>query len=102
MRNKFIILVIALILVVAAVGIYIAVRNALQSGGQGAQGTGGNLPSVVTSTLPNQASTSTTSFPSGSTFQIGTDQGTVTVKNFYDTDAYITEDEQTVVLVEND
>ena len=99
MRNKFIILVIALVVVVAAVGIYLAVRNALQNSGQG---TGGNLPPVVTSTLPDQASTSTTSHPTGSTFQIGTGQGVVTVKNFYDTDAYITADQQTVVLVQND
>jgi hypothetical protein len=103
MRNKFIILVIALIVVVVGVGIYLAVRNALQNGGSGGtQGTGGNLSPVVTSTLPDQASTSTTSYPTGSTFQIGTGQGVVMVKNFYNTDAYITADQQTVVLVQND
>ena len=102
MKNKFIILAITLVVVFVGIGIYFVLRNAWQNNNQGVtQGTGGNLPPVATGTLPNQASTATSSFPTGSMFQIGTGQGVVTVKNFYNTDAYITEDQQTVVLVEN-
>jgi hypothetical protein len=103
MRKKITIIIIALVVVIAGVGIYLVIRAALQgSQGGGAQEPGGVLPPVATGTLPNQASTATSSFPAGDAFQIGTGQGVVTVNNFYKTDAYITEDQQTVVLVEND
>jgi hypothetical protein len=103
MRKKIAIIIVALVAVIVAVGVYFAIRAALQSSrGSGVQEPGGILPPVATGTLPNQATTATSSFPAGNTFQIGTGQGVITVNNFYKTDAYITEDQQTVVLVEND
>ena len=95
-RNIIIISAIIIVLILAIIAYFVFFASSPSSnqnnGSQGSGSTGG-LPSVGTSTA---------SFPSGSTFDIGTSQGTVTVNNFYKTDAYITQDQQTVVLSEND
>jgi hypothetical protein len=95
MRKNIIIASIIIIVIVLGVAAYFVLRGASSPNGTpvGNQGTGGNLPPV---------STSSASFPSGTTFQIGTSQGSVTVNNFYKTEDYITQDQETVVLVEND
>jgi len=94
-------LIVGIIIVAAilGVGIFFALRGAISGSNQAGGGTG-TLPPVATGTSP--IANGTSSFPTGTTFQIGTDQGGVTVNNFYTTMDYITKDNETVVLAEND
>lgn len=105
MKKKIIIVAVAVVVILAAWIVY-AVWNSYRSGGT-VTPSGGAFP-VATTTIPAESSssvaapTSTSVVPPGTSFQIGTSQGTVTVHNFYKTAAYITQDQQTVALVEND
>jgi len=94
MARKTIITIAIIAIILLTIVIYFVLRETspTTSPGGGSQGTSGSLPLVATGTA---------SFPSGTTFNIGTSQGSVTVNNFYKTNAYITQDQQTVVLVEN-
>jgi hypothetical protein len=96
MGKKILIVVVVVIVLVLAGAVYFILTS---GSSRGVQGTVGALPPIATGTT-NLISTS--SFPSGDTFQIGTSQGVVTVKNIYKSNDYITQDQQTVVLVEND
>ncbi len=96
-RKIIIIFIVAAILILALIA-YFALRGTPMNSGTG---TGGNLPPIATGTTSFNGS-STASIPSGSTFEIGTSKGTVTVNNFYKTMDYITHDQQTVVLAENE
>lgn len=98
MKKKLIILL-AVILVAIAIVTYFVFRNVSQTGNQGLEA-GGTLPPIATGT-GSSVSVSSSSFPSGNTFQIGTNQGAVTIKNFYNSPDYITQDNETVVLTEN-
>lgn len=100
MKKSIIIALVIVVVAVLAVAVYFVLRGAAQPGGS-AGGTG-TLPPVATGTTGPAPGNGTSSFPTGSTFQIGTSQGSVTVNNFYGTMDYITEDDETVVLAEND
>lgn len=91
-RKTILIIVIIVVVVIIAAIVYLATRGVPAPGGS--QLVRGGLPPVetVSPTAP---------FPSGDTFVIGTSQGGVTVKNFYKTMDYITQDQQTVVLAES-
>lgn len=101
MRKK--VIIISVIVAVIVVGwIAYVVLSARQ--GTPPQTSGGSLPSSVTTattTGSGEVVVSSTP-PAGTTLQIGTPQGTVTTKNFYTTAAYITQDQETVVLSESD
>jgi hypothetical protein len=100
MKKRNIILIALIIVVVIVVGVvYFVLRGASPS--ITSTNTTGNLPPVATpsSTVLDNG---TSSFPTGSTFQIGTPQGVITVNNFYKTMAYITTDNENVVLAETD
>jgi len=96
--------IIVLVLVVIAIiggAIYFILRSASPSGTP--TNTINTLPPVGTSTVATSTTDNgTSSFPAGSTFQIGTNQGVVTVSNFYKTMDYITEDNAAVVMGEGD
>ncbi len=111
MRKLFIIVIVAIAVILVAAGIYLSLRGVRpNASGGSASSTGSLFPSLT----PNSGgsapatpsgtsvavSTSTAAFPTGSTFQIGTAQGVVTVKNFYKTAAYITQDNETVAIVQ--
>jgi hypothetical protein len=90
--KKIIIIVISIVVVIlVALGIFLIVKQ------NGSNGTG----DITTGTLPPN-STSTPqppiAAPTSTMIVIGTNQGTVSVSNFYKSAAYITQDKQTVVL----
>ena len=104
MKKTFIIiLIIVIIIAAAAIGMmFFARQQGSPSGGTvtGSIPLGAPTPngaySSSTSGAPLQTSSSQGN--GSSTIAIGTDQGTVTVNNFYNTAAYTTQDGQTVVL----
>lgn len=98
--KKEIIILIVLVVVAVVVGVVYFVLRGASSGEIPIPVTTGTLPPVATGTQGLAAGSS--SFPTGSTFQIGTPQGIVTVDNFYKTMDYITTDNETVVLAESD
>ncbi len=91
MKRTFSIALIIIFIIALAVGAYFLLRG---NSASPSAGTTENLPPVATST--------TSPFPTGNTFSINTSEGGVTVKNFYNTKAYATQDQQTVVLAQND
>jgi hypothetical protein len=97
MKKGIIILIVLVIIVIVAGIVYFVLRGAAPS--TIPTNTPGNLPPAATSTS-STVQNGTSSFPTGSTFQIGTNQGTVTVNNFYKTMDYITADNENVVLAE--
>ncbi len=96
MKKGVIVLVVLVIVAILAGTIYFVLRG--NSPSNTSTGTTGMLPPVATSSAVDNG---TSSFPTGSTFQIGTAQGAVTVSNFYKTMNRITEDNETVVLGES-
>jgi hypothetical protein len=112
MRRLFIIAIIAVAILLVGMGIYLSLQGIRGNLSGTATSTTGNLfPSSTASGIGSSpaassgtsvtVNTSTGAFPSGSTFQIGTAQGTVTVKNFYKTALSITADNGTVTLAQN-
>lgn len=101
MKKSLIVSLVIVIVAIVAVIVYFVVRGASSGSGAASSGTG-TLPPAATGTTSPAPGNGTSSFPTGATFQIGTSQGSVTVNNFYNTMDYITEDDETVVLVEND
>jgi hypothetical protein len=66
-------------------------------------GSSGGAPNPVgTGTLPTPPiGSSSSTNPTGSTFTIGTSEGTVTVNNFYKNAAFVSSDGQAVALTQN-
>ncbi|HUC31618.1 MAG TPA: hypothetical protein VMR99_02955 [Candidatus Paceibacterota bacterium] len=90
MKKIIIVLASLIALILIAFGIFLLVqKNSVSSTTPPPTGT---LPPVSTST-PLVVPTSTT-------ITIGTSQGSVTVKNFYESAAYITQDQQTVAVTD--
>lgn len=99
-------IIIFAIIVIAAIAIGVVFFMGQQGAPSGGTGTG-TIPSGTTTPTGAYSSSTTgtgalgTSSSQGSgssTITIGTDRGTVTVNNFYNTASYTTQDGQTVVL----
>ena len=94
--KKLIIIVFAIVVVILiAFGVfYLVQKNAAN-----------NTPTSTTGTLPPVSTSTPTSstnlvIPTSTTITLGTSQGSVIVKNFYQSAGYITQDQQTVSVKE--
>ncbi|MGD1003729.1 MAG: hypothetical protein ABR884_04125 [Minisyncoccia bacterium] len=92
--KKIIIVIVAIVVVILiAFGVfYLIQKNAANNA---TVSTTGTLPPVSTSTA---TSSTTLAIPTSTTITLGTSQGSVTVKNFYQSADYITQDQQTVAV----
>ncbi len=98
--KKSIIIVIAIIVIAAVLGaVLLLIKNGMPGNNQAGQG--GLLPPVATGTPGQSLSSTLAAAPTGSTFQIGTPQGSVTVNNIYTSNDYITLDGQTIVIAQS-
>ncbi len=99
--KKSIIIVIAIIVIAAVLGaVFMFIKGNTSNNTQGGQG--GLLPPVATGTPGQSISSTLAAAPTGSTFQIGTPQGSVTVNNIYASNDYVTLDGQTIVIAQSE
>ncbi len=98
--KKSIIIVIAIIAIAAVVGaVLLFIKSNVSNSNQGGQA--GLLPPVATGTPDQSMSSTLAAAPTGSTFQIGTPQGSVAINNIYTSNDYITLDGQTIVIAQS-
>jgi hypothetical protein len=92
--KKIIIVIVAIaVVILIAFGVfYLIQKNAANNTPASPTGI---LPPISTSTL---TSSTTLVFPTSTTITLGTSQGSVAVKNFYQSADYITQDQQTVAV----
>ncbi len=90
MKKTLVIIIIIAAVVLIALGVYLWLRTRTTPA---EVGTTGSLP-VVSGTI-------STAFPTSTTLTLGTSDGNVTIKNFYNNASYITQDQQAVVIQEN-
>lgn len=115
MKRYIVIIFIIIALAVLSVGVIYVIKS--HFGRSSSAPSSGSLPVASSTASPSVPSSSVSSnsggvssgssatppasAPTGSTFVIGTSQGGVTVNNFYNHPAMITQDQQTVVIDQN-
>jgi len=93
--KKIIIVIVAIVAVIIIVGVVFLVIFS----GNGGAGTPPN--STSTGTLPSVTSTPPAQYPTGTVFQIGTSQGSVTVNNFYNNPVQVSQDQTSIVIAQS-
>ncbi len=92
MKKTIIIIVAVVVIVLIALGVFFLIQN--NGSNNPSASTAGTFPSVSTSTPAPIA------VPTSTTITLGPSQGSVTVKNFYQSAASITKDQQTVAVAD--